>query len=217
MYTPRAFELTDLDAQKRIIDAYPLGTLVAQGSDGLRATHLPFVLEGTAIPGLRLHAHISRNNLEFAELAAGSAALAIFRGPHAYVSPSWYPSKAANQGKAVPTWNYVSVHVHGTLRQINDPTWLLRHLKAQTRKHEGQRPQPWSMDDAPSDYIDAMLKQIVGLEITVERIEAKAKLSQNRPAQDQEGVMRALNESSGVGLASALNHAVAELMKTRQN
>jgi transcriptional regulator len=216
MYTPRAFEINDLEAQKRIIQTHPLGTLVAHGPGGLRATHLPFVLEGNTLPGLRLHAHISRNNLEFADLPAGSQVLIIFRGPHAYVSPSWYPSKAANQGKAVPTWNYVSAHVHGTLNQVNDQAWLLRHLEAQTLKHEGQRPQPWSMQDAPSDYIDAMVKQIVGLEITIERIEAKAKLSQNRPAEDQQGVIEALSASPAAGLPSALNHAVAELMKSRQ-
>jgi transcriptional regulator len=216
MYTPRAFELNDVDAQKRIIEANPLGTLVAHGPGGLTATHLPFVLEGSAMPGLRLHAHISRNNLEFAELPSGSSVLAIFRGPNAYVSPSWYPSKAANQGKAVPTWNYVSVHVHGTLKQVDDPAWLMRHLEAQTLKHEGNRSQPWSMNDAPPEYIDAMVKQIVGLEITVERIEAKAKLSQNRPIEDQQGVLAALSEGPVTDMASAMSHAVARLIANRQ-
>ena len=134
----------------------------------------------------------------------------------AYISPSWYPTKVTNQGKAVPTWNYVSVHVHGTLRQVDDPAWLMSHLEAQTHRHEADRAQPWSMSDAPPEFIDAMIGQIVGLEITVERIEAKAKLSQNRQAVDQQGVIQALSGSPATDVASALNHAVARLMQSRQ-
>lgn len=216
MYTPRAFELNDLGAQKRIIQCHPLGTLVAHGPGGLTATHLPFILEGSAIPGLRLQAHVARNNREFCALPAGSPVLTIFQGPHAYISPSWYPTKVTNQGKAVPTWNYVSVHVHGTLRHVDEPGWLMNHLKAQTQRHEAHRVQPWSMSDAPPEYIDAMIGQIVGLEITVERIEAKAKLSQNRPAVDQQGVIQALSDSPATDVVSALNQAVAQLMKGQQ-
>lgn len=216
MYTPRAFEFNDVGAQKGLIQSYPLGTLVAHGPGGLMATHLPFILEGSAIPDLRLQAHVARNNLEFCELTAGSPVLAVFQGPHAYISPSWYPTKATNQGKAVPTWNYVSVHVHGTLRQVNDPAWLMSHLEAQTHRHEADRAHPWSMSDAPPEFIDAMIGQIVGLEITVERIEAKAKLSQNRQAVDQQGVIRALSGPPATDVASALNHAVAQLMQSRQ-
>jgi transcriptional regulator len=216
MYTPRAFELNDLDAQRDIIQTHPLGTLIASGPDGLRATHVPFILDGNGMPGLRLHAHIARNNTEFAELESGSAVLVIFQGPHAYISPSWYPSKVTSHGKAVPTWNYVSAHVHGTLQQVDDPAWLLRHLEAQTLKHEGHRAHPWSMADAPFDYIDSMIRQVVGLEIVITKIEAKAKLSQNRPVVDQQGVIEALSNSRGQGVASSLDQAVADMMRSRK-
>ncbi len=213
MYTPSAFELTDLDLQRQVIDHYPLGTLVVQEKGDLLATHLPFLQQQPAHGAGLLQAHIARNNAEFACLPDGAAVLVVFQGPHAYISPSWYPTKASMQDKAVPTWNYVSVHVHGRLSIKTDPAWLLEHLGRQTARYELGRPDPWSIHDAPRDYIDMMLQHIVGLEICIERIEGKAKLSQNRPLADRQGVIQGLTDPLQPSIGSPFNREIARLMR----
>lgn len=216
MYTPKAFELNDPVSQYQVIRNYPFGTLVSHGIGALAATHLPLLLvdneNGTPV----LQAHIARNNDEFALLPDGTPVLAIFHGPHAYISPGWYPTKESSNGKAVPTWNYVSVHVHGVLKIKTDRTWLRDHLMRQTERYERAQEIPWSIDDAPPEFIDVMLKSIVGLEITITRIEAKEKLSQNRPAIDRQGVIDALPGSPSSTLQSALNLEIARLMGVKQ-
>ena len=213
MYTPKAFELTDQASQYQVIREYPLGTLVSGGKDKLVATHLPFLVTTDALQNVVLQAHIARSNAEFSRLGEGTPVLAIFQGPHSYVSPSWYPSKASSNGKAVPTWNYVAVHVHGTLTIQSDPAWLLEHLRLQTERYEKTQPNPWSIDDAPVDYIDAMLRSIVGIEITITDVEAKEKLSQNRPLADQQGVIDSLTKGESSGLQKALSGEIAQRMK----
>lgn len=215
MYTPRSFELTDLSSQHAVIHNYPLGTLVVQGNDGLCATHLPFLLDATSHPLGLLQAHVAKSNAEFSSLLDETPILAIFQGPHAYISPSWYPTKVSTGGKAVPTWNYVSVHVHGTLSIKSGPEWLLAHLEQQTSRYEQGRPDPWSINDAPADYMKTMLDHIVGLEITITRIEAKEKLSQNRPGIDQQGVIQGLNDPLQPVIGSVFNREIARLMQEK--
>ena len=215
MYTPAAFELTDLASQQKLIQRYPFGTLIAQRDGGLIATHLPFLLASADNAAGALQAHIAKNNTEFASLPDGTQVLIIFQGPHAYISPSWYPTKAATQGKAVPTWNYVSVHVHGTLSVKTETAWLLKHLEQQTDRYEAGRPDAWSIHDAPGDYINMMLGHIVGLEISINCIEGKEKLSQNRHAVDQQGVIQGLTSTLEPSASADFNHEIARLMKLR--
>lgn len=215
MYTPHAFELTDLGSQQQIIDRYPFGTLVTQGNGDLVATHLPFLLsQNDSGPGA-LQAHIAKNNKEFACMPDGTPVLAMFHGPHAYISPSWYPTKKITQGKAVPTWNYVSVHVHGRLSIKTDPAWLLEHLEQQTTRYEHGRPDSWSISDAPSDYIEMMLQHIVGIEISITKIVGKTKLSQNRPLIDQQSVIQGLTDPRQPLMGSVFNQEIASLMQAR--
>jgi transcriptional regulator len=213
MYTPSAFELTDLGSQHQIIYDYPLGTVISHGTSGLVATHLPFFLDTSAPNPGTLQAHIARNNAEFFSLPDESPVLVVFQGPHAYISPSWYPSKAITQGKAVPTWNYVSVHVHGTLTIKADQAWLRRHLAQQTARYEDGRPNPWSIEDAPPDYIDMMLQHIAGVEISITRIEGKQKLSQNRPVGDRQEVIQELNNPLQPIIGSTFGREIARLMQ----
>lgn len=169
------------------------GTLITHGEGGLGADHVPMLLEAEA--GV-LRGHIARANPLWRNLKPGAQALAVFLGPDAYVSPSWYPSKAET-GKAVPTWNYLTVHVRGTLTFSENPDWLRAHVAALSAAHEAGREQPWSIDDAPASYIDGMLRAIVGFELSIASLEGKWKLSQNRSPADREAVREAfLHESA---------------------
>ncbi len=143
-----------------------------------------------------LHGHVARGN-ELARMD-GAEVLLVFRGPHGYISPNWYPSKHET-GREVPTWNYAVVHVHGRLRVIDDAAWLRRLLETLTDHHEAGQPQPWKISDAPDDHIEKSLRAIVGLEIAIDRIEGKFKLSQNHPARNRAGVIAGLRERDGDG------------------
>jgi transcriptional regulator len=195
MYLPTAFNQTDLAELHRQVAASRLATLVSHGPQGLQASHLPLLLEPGEGESGTLYGHLARANPHWRELAAGGEALAIFSGPEAYVSPSWYPGKAEH-GKAVPTWNYVAVHAYGQVEVFDEPERLRRLLGRLSERHEAGRPQPWSLDDAPRDYIDAMLLAIVGFALPILRLEGKWKLSQNRPAADRAGVRQGLAAST---------------------
>jgi len=193
MYLPRHFEVTDPKPLHALIRDHPLGTWVSGGGvQGYTADHVPFLLDVPERAGqpVTLLAHVARGNPVW-RAAAGQAALIVFQGASHHVSPSWYPGKAAH-GKVVPTWNYAVVHAHGRVVVHDDPAWLRRLLPRLTSMHEGAVGSDWQMDDAPADYIDAMLRAIVGIEITVERLVGKWKVSQNRDAADREGVARGL-------------------------
>ncbi len=200
MYLPAHFEQTDSDAIARLLAAHPLATLAWQSPGGLCAEHLPLMWDripgdgasGTS-PGT-LRGHVARANPVWRE-AAGSQVLAAFQGPQAYVSPSWYPSKAVN-AKVVPTWNYAVVHARGTLRVIEDAAWLRALVGRLTDTHEAARAQRWQVDDAPADYIATMLRAIVGIEIEVTQLQGKWKVSQNRSASDRAGVAAGLDSLS---------------------
>ena len=191
MYTPKHFVESRVEALHGLIRAYPFATLVTRAADGLTANHLPFELVGEV-----LHGHVARGN-ELARLG-GAEVLLVFQGPDGYISPNWYPSKHET-GREVPTWNYAVVHVHGRLRVIDDAAWLRRLLETLTDHHEAGQPQPWKISDAPDDHIETSLRAIVGLEVSIDRIEGKFKLSQNHPARNRAGVIAGLRERDGDG------------------
>ena len=206
MYVPPHFAETDVAALHETIRRFPLATLVVAGADGLNANHVPMLLQEG-----RLVCHVARANPLWRTVADGIPALAVFTGPDAYVSPAWYSTKAET-GQVVPTWNYVAVHVRGTLRAFDDPAALRAHVGLLTATHEAGRPAPWAVEDAPDDYVAAMLRGIVGLTLTIERIDGKAKLSQNRNAADRAGVIAGLRATARPGAAD-----VADAMLTRES
>ncbi|MFC5526466.1 FMN-binding negative transcriptional regulator [Rhodanobacter ginsengisoli] len=191
MYLPGSFRETRSEALHGLIHAYPFATLVVHTVDGLSANHLPFERVGEVLRG-----HVARGN-ELARMD-GAEVLLIFRGPDGYVSPNWYPSKHET-GREVPTWNYAVVHVHGRLKVIDDAAWLRRLLETLTDRHEAAQAPAWKVSDAPEDHIEKSLRAIVGLEVAVERIEGKFKLSQNHPARNRAGVIDGLRARDGDG------------------
>jgi transcriptional regulator len=196
MYAPSHFEETDTERLEAFVARHPLGTLFRGGPDGPSADHLPFLLDGAGTPRRRLRAHCARANPLWREAPQSPECLVVFHGPSAYVSPSWYPSKAQT-AKVVPTYNYSVVHVRGTLRVIDDPAWLLRMVQDLTHRFESTRDAPWHVSDAPAEYIDAMARAIVGIEIDVAELRGKFKLSQNRTPEDRQGVIDGMARELG--------------------
>ena len=192
MYTPASFRESRIDVLQGLMRAYPFATVVANGANGFVANHLPFEVIGDAT----LHGHVARGN----ELATmdGAEVLLIFQGPDGYISPNWYPSKHET-GREVPTWNYAVVHVHGRLQVIDNAAWKRALLDALTDHHEAGQSSPWRVADAPADHIEKSLKAIVGIAVTIERIEGKFKLSQNHPARNQSGVVDGLRRRDADG------------------
>ncbi|MEO8777711.1 MAG: FMN-binding negative transcriptional regulator [Rhodanobacter sp.] len=191
MYTPKYSEEARADVLDALIHTCPFATVVANTRNGLVANHLPFEL----VDGV-LHGHVARGN-ELVQMN-GVGVLLIFQGPDGYISPNWYPTKHET-GREVPTWNYAVVHVHGRLRVIDDAAWLKVLLERLTDHHEADQPQPWKMSDAPQDHIETSLRAIVGLEVTIDRVEGKFKLSQNHPARNRAGVIAGLHRRNGDG------------------
>ena len=202
MYLPH-FNQMDGTAVPAFLAAVGSAELITTGSDGYPlATLLPLIHDGD-----RLVLHMARANPHWRAIEPATPALAVVTGPQAYVSPSWYAAKAEH-GRVVPTWNYSAVHLTGRATVHDDPEWLRDAVTRLTELHEQQRPDPWSVTDAPATYIDKQLRAIVGIELVVERIEAKAKLSQNRSEEDQSGVLDGLDREGG-----PREHAVAEAMR----
>jgi transcriptional regulator len=189
MYIPGHFREDRLDVLHALVREHPLATLVTVGPNGLTANHLPMLIDPEPAPFGTLVGHLARGNAQWRD--AGEPALAIFTGADHYISPSWYPSKQEH-GKVVPTWNYSAVHAHGILQVHDDPEWLRALVTRLTGTHEAQFEQPWKVADAPADYIDGLLNGIVGIEIPIQRLEGKWKMSQNRSEADREGVAQAL-------------------------
>ena len=192
MYIPRAYKEDRVPVLHKFMDDQPFASLVTMGTSGLFASHIPTVLEQNGAMG-RLKGHISRANTQWRDYTPSVEALAIFAGPHHYITPSWYPEKQET-GKVVPTWNYAVVHAYGHLKVIEDAEWLMAHLTNLTGIHEADSPIPWKVGDAPADYVASLVKGIVGLEMVIERLEGKWKVSQNRLEQDRSGVARGLAE-----------------------
>ena len=208
MYNPAYFQISNPEALRRILCEHPLGMLVTHGPEGLDANHLPFVYDPTRGEQGTLTAHVARANPVWQQCAAGAEVLVVFRGEAGYVSPNWYPSKHEAH-RQVPTWNYEVVHVHGRLTVHDDDKFVRGVVARLTRTHEAAEPQPWQMGDAPPDYLNAMLQAIVGIEITVTRLEGKAKLSQNKTLQDQQGAVNALQARGREGLAQAMARQIS--------
>ena len=206
MYVPRAFAVNDVPILHQQMLATPLPVLVTHGSEGLIASHVPLLLNPDEGASGTLYGHLARANPHWKALAEGAEALVIFAGEQAYISPSFYPGKAEH-GKAVPTWNYLAVHAYGTAEVFDDAERLLALVSRLSSKHEADRSEPWSVSDAPADYIDSMLKAIVGFRLPITRLDGKRKLSQNRDAADQAGVRKGLLANS-----NPQDHALAHLM-----
>ncbi len=197
MYTPRAFtEEAPLELQRLIRDTR-LALVVTHGPEGLQASHLPLLLKADEGPHGTLYGHLARANRQWQTLAAGGEVLVIFTGGDAYVSPSFYPAKAEH-GKVVPTWNYLAVHAYGQAEVFDEPPRLLDLVSSLTDRHEADRASPWQVTDAPADYIDGMLRAIVGFALPITRLEGKRKLSQNRSPADVQGVRQGLAASTDI-------------------
>ncbi|GLV23993.1 FMN-binding negative transcriptional regulator [Sphingobium sp. Cam5-1] len=199
MYRPPAFREDRPDVIRTAIRAHPLGTLITAGASGLIVNVVPFILKTTP-NGDFLQAHLAKANEQIADLREETPALVMFQGPQAYVSPSWYPTKLEH-GRVVPTWNYVIIQVWGTPRIIDDTAWLSRQLDELTTIHEQERAEPWSVTDAPDDFLAGQMKGIVGLEVPVDRVEGKWKASQNQPLPNRLGVEQGLRAEGLVELA----------------
>ncbi|CRL49734.1 MULTISPECIES: FMN-binding negative transcriptional regulator [Pseudomonas] len=207
MYNPSSFAIKDLDDLRQQLLVTRLAMVVTHGDQGLQASHLPLLFKPDEGPNGTLYGHFARANPQWKELQSGAEALVIFAGADAYVSPGFYPSKAEH-GKVVPTWNYVAVHAYGTADVFTDAERLLNLVSALTDRHEAGRALPWKVADAPADYIDGMLKAIVGFALPIQRLEGKRKLSQNRSAEDIAGVREGLVSSPDVH-----DQALAHLMR----
>lgn len=195
MYLPSSFRQDDLTQLHAQMQAAGLAVLTSAGAQGLMASHLPLLLEPGEGEFGTLYGHFARANPHWRELANGAETLVVFSGPDAYVSPAWYPAKAEH-GKVVPTWNYIAVHAYGQAEVFDDPERLLRLVSRLSDRHEAGRAQPWSVDEAPRDYLDSMLRAIVGFALPIRRLEGKWKLGQNRSAADRTGVREGLSVSS---------------------
>jgi transcriptional regulator len=201
MYLPAHFAQQDPAALHALMREHPLATLVTHGPEGPSADHLPLEFDPDAGPLGTLRGHVARANPLW-QAAQGTPVLAVFGGPQAYVTPSWYPSKAATH-KVVPTWNYTVVHAHGVLRAVEDAPWLHALVSRLTDHHEAPRSQPWAVSDAPDDYIQPMLRAIVGIEIPLTRLLGKWKVSQNRSPTDRQGVAAGMQAGSAEAQALA--------------
>jgi transcriptional regulator len=206
LYIPQHFQEERPDVLARAIREIQFALLVTAVDGAYQASHLPMVLK-QADGTLRLEGHVARANEHWKVLAGKPIALAVFQGPQTYISPSWYETKRQH-GKVVPTWNYVVVHAHGFLEAIEDRDWLLPHLEDLVAANESRREQPWAISDAPADFINRMTRAIVGLRLTVERLEGKWKMIQNRSEPDRIGTMAGLSAS-----ADPNDQAVAEIMR----
>jgi transcriptional regulator len=191
MNQPPHFREDRLAVQHTLIREQSLGLLITAGAGGLQANHVPFLIDAGKSEQGTLRAHLARANPQLRELAEVAECLVVFQGPQQYISPSLYPTKREH-GKVVPTWNYITVHAWGRPQVIDDAAWLRHQVEDLTLHNEVSRPTPWSVSDAPEPFVAAQLKGIVGIEIPIARIEGKWKVSQNRPAIDQTGVVAGL-------------------------
>jgi len=198
MYIPRKFALSDDETQAALAQA-GFAHLVTTGSTGLMVTPLPLIYDESQHS---LVGHVARANPHWH--ADGAESVAIFTGPQAYISPSWYATKAES-GKVVPTWNYEVLHVYGRLVVHDDPDWVLNLVTTLTDHHEGRRPAPWQVADAPESFTRSQLRAIVGVELVISRVEGKAKMSQNQPERNRSGVVAGLKDSD-----ASQDHLVAE-------
>jgi len=200
MYVPANFAEERVPVLHETIRAIKLGTLVTLGGEEMIASHVPMLVDPEPAPYGTLLGHVARANPQWKEVSDKVRALAIFLGPDAYITPSWYATKRET-GKVVPTWNYSAIHAYGRVRFFDDSERLLKIVTGLTNTHEGKRAAPWAVTDAPADYIKGMLRAIVGFELPIERLEGKWKMSQNRPAEDRAGVIEGLRQDGETTVA----------------
>lgn len=198
MYLPSAFRQDDLAELHAQMQASPFALLTSAGAAGVQASHLPLLLAPDEGEFGTLYGHFARANPHWRDLQDDAEALAVFSGPNAYISPGWYPAKAEH-GKVVPTWNYIAVHARGPVELIEEPERLLQIVSRLSDQHENGRERPWAVSDAPREYLDSMLRAIVGFALPIRRLEGKWKLGQNRSAADQQGVRDGLAASPSPG------------------
>jgi transcriptional regulator len=201
VYVPVHFAADDAVVRDLLVN-HGAADLVTATASGLQATFLPFLYDPSAGEHGTLLGHVARNNDHWRAAPVGEA-MVIVRGPDAYVSPGWYPSKAEH-GRVVPTWNYITAHVYGSVTVHDDPVWVEQLVRRLTDLHEARRAAPWSVDDAPGKFIAGQLRAIVGIELTISRVEAKFKLSQNRPEADITGVVNGLEARGDTASATAV-------------
>ena len=203
MYIPTHFSAPGEAALHELIRTYPFATLIMTTGSGVEVNHLPLYLDDQGV----LSGHLARANPLWQAVQAEQPVMAVFHGPHAYVTPSWYATKAQT-GMVVPTWNYVVVHVRGTLRVIEDAYWLRAHLAALTAQQESAFEQPWQLEDAPAGFIDKLMQAVVGIEIEITQLTGKWKVSQNQPLANQLGVLQWVGASE-----AAHGKAMAEIVR----
>ena len=199
MYTPAHFKEDRIDVLHKLIAHHPLATLITMTADGLNANHIPLLMDASRGAFGILRGHVARSNSVWQTFKAEVNALVVFQGPDAYISPSWYPSKKQND-KVVPTWNYAVVHAAGPLVIRDDETWMREFLNGTTDHFEATRNTSaprWKMNDAPEQFLQTMMRAVVGIEIPIVSLEGKWKVSQNRAMADREGVAMALQAGSG--------------------
>ncbi|MFD1259740.1 FMN-binding negative transcriptional regulator [Entomomonas asaccharolytica] len=209
MYIPKHFQDNDQQSLFNTIQQIQTANLVTQHPSGLIATYLPLYLEQAEGAQGTLYGHIAKANTQWQQPLTTTEALAIFTGPDGYITPSWYPTKKIHH-KEVPTWNYIAVHTYGTIEFIEEPNTLLDIVTKLTNANEENRQQPWQVSDAPQEYIQAMLKAIIGVKITINKIEGKRKLSQNKTPENQQGVIQGLTNSE-----KATDKQLAALMQNK--
>jgi len=209
MYVPPAFRMDDAAEMHALLRAAPLGTIVSHDAAGFDANHVPFVLHEDLGERGVLRTHLARANPQADRLVDGAGVLVVFRAADGYVTPSWYPSKRAH-GKVVPTWNFLAVHVEGTVTRHTDEAWLDAHLDALTRQQEAGRDHPWTVGDAPAPFLAQMKRAIVGIEIAITATTGKKKVGQNRDAADRAGIIEGWTEAgdpASLAMAEALSRA----------
>ena len=196
MYVPKHFVIDDIQQLHDTMHDMAAATVVSNGVDGLIASHVPIELLRDQGEHGTIRCHFARANPHAKVMAEAVAEaqelLLIFQGPQGYISPSWYPSKQTTEGKVVPTWNYLAIHAYGTATTFEGTEALLPHLEALTNQHEGTRHKPWAVSDAPDDFIELLARGIIGVEITLTRIDGKKKMNQNKTAADQTGMRAGL-------------------------
>ncbi|MCY0906247.1 FMN-binding negative transcriptional regulator [Arthrobacter sp. H14-L1] len=210
MYVPEHFTASPTDIHD-LLNGPSAANLITMTQEGLLATLLPFVYDATIGDHGALHTHVARNNTQWSEPTI-SESLAIIQGPDAYISPSWYAAKTEH-GRVVPTWNYSTAHVYGNLMIHEDPAWLGNHIRALTNTNEAGSEPPWTVDDAPKKYIAGQLRAIVGIELVITRIDAKKKLSQNRPETDIHGVIAGLQGRGHFHMTTQIEQTRARITK----
>lgn len=206
MYAPKHFEENSIDVIHDLIEAHPLSTLITLKENFPEVNHIPMLLLRESKLGL-LQGHVARANSLWQTHDVNTDVLAIFQGPEAYITPSWYASKAETS-KVVPTWNYIAVHVRGKIRFIQDKNWLLAHVSALTERNEKTVGASWQVSDAPQDFIEKLVTGIIGFEIAIEHIVGKWKIGQNRSSADQASMIKGLESGGHIALVNELRSRI---------